>query len=266
MHKKAVTRATSGPGPLHPTFALPTTEIAGPLLWHMKRSRSPEEHLPSSSSPVSADEEQGQQPSTEADVELPSAKIATLDDGHADAAAEPAMICLLHRESVDFSSYGAYESHYNREHLNRCLECHRNFPSPFYLGLHTDEWHDPFVAVRRDKGEHTYACFVEGCERKCGSADKRRRHLIDKHHFPKNFFYAITQHGVDGRQSLLDDGRWRQQQQQHHHRRRENSESDSDRQSDVEMDDLTGALSAMTFAPRGVRFGRGGRVGFARRS
>ncbi len=139
------------------------------------------------------------------------------------------MSCLLHRERMDFPSYDAYEAHYAKEHLNRCIECRRNFPSPLYLSLHGDEWHDPFVAVKRDKGEHTvggshglhsrilpmfradgfslqYACFVEGCERKCASSDKRRRHLIDKHNFPKSFFFSITQYGIDGRQSLLDDG------------------------------------------------------------
>jgi len=32
---------------------------------------------------------------------------------------------------------------------------------------------------------------------------KRRLHLIDKHMYPKNFFFAITQTGIDGRRSLL---------------------------------------------------------------
>lgn len=34
---------------------------------------------------------------------------------------------------------------------------------------------------------------------------------------------------------------------------------------DVDMDDLTGAMSSMTFIPRSVRFGRGGKSGFVRR-
>ncbi|KAL1902575.1 hypothetical protein Sste5346_001017 [Sporothrix stenoceras] len=252
--------------------------------------------------------------------------------GKADPAA---MSCLLHRERMDFPTYDAYEAHYTKEHLNRCIECRRNFPSPLYLSLHGDEWHDPFVAVKRDKGEHTYACFVEGCERKCGSSDKRRRHLIDKHSFPRNFFFSITQYGIDGRQSLLiDDGR-----RSHHHRRQsststvtkkdimrrraasinmtgteasppptaatkpatsdndDDEDDDSDEEEkktppkvntpkaaaekngrpkeapkpkpkevqDVDMDDLTGAMSSMTFIPRSVRFGRGGKSGFVRR-
>ncbi|CAK7232083.1 hypothetical protein SBRCBS47491_008147 [Sporothrix bragantina] len=260
----------------------------------------------------------------------PRAKIVGLsrdeeeDDEEGCEQAESAiMSCLLHRERMDFPTYDAYEAHYTKEHLNRCIECLRNFPSPLYLSLHGDEWHDPFVAVKRDKGEHTYGCFVEGCERKCGSSDKRRRHLIDKHSFPRNFFFSITQYGIDGRQSLLnDDGR-----RQHHRRQSststvtkkdmarrraasismtgtatspttsrtisnetENDNEDNDDENeeetaagqvkaggkstrapavkeapDVEMDDLAGAMSSMTFIPRSVRFGRGGKAGFARR-
>ena len=36
---------------------------------------------------------------------------------------------------------------------------------------------------------------------------KRRMHLIDKHMYPKNFFFAVTLHGIDGRQSMLLDER-----------------------------------------------------------
>lgn len=34
---------------------------------------------------------------------------------------------------------------------------------------------------------------------------------------------------------------------------------------DVDMDDLTGAMSSLAFIPRSVKFGRGGKSGFARR-
>ncbi|CAK7268837.1 hypothetical protein SEPCBS119000_003263 [Sporothrix epigloea] len=266
----------------------------------------------------------------------PCAKIASLSwdgedevDKGREQAASAMMSCLLHQERIQFPTYDAYEAHYAKEHLNRCIECRRNFPSPRYLSLHGDEWHNPFVAVKRDRGEHTYGCFVEGCERKCGSSDKRRRHLIDKHGFPRNFFFSITQHGIDGKQSLLqDDGR------QHHHRRQSststvakkdvarrraasmnwtdaaasppvskpnssdcgndikgddkegidgaNSKFDKEVEMnvqgvtidsaqgieetpDVEMDDIAKAISSMTLIPRSVRFGRGGRAGFAKR-
>lgn len=41
---------------------------------------------------------------------------------------------------------------------------------------------------------------------------KRRMHLIDKHMYPKNFFFAVTREGIDGRRSLLVEGG--------HHRRK----------------------------------------------
>lgn len=176
---------------------------------------------------------------------------------------------------------------------------------------------------------HQYGCFVEGCERKCGSSDKRRRHLIDKHSFPRNFFFSITQHGIDGKQSLLqDEGR------RDHHRRQSltsagakkdvtrrrtasisltdtaaspatskpllseddngthsgvHKDTDTSRVAngtnvhpqvtktkaapvqgaeetpDAVMDDVAEAMSSMTLIPRSVRFGRGGRAGFAKR-
>lgn len=138
---------------------------------------------------------------------------------------------------------------------------------------------------------------MEGCDRKCATAEKRRRHLIDKHMYPKNFFFAITRSGIDGRLSLLNDGG-------HRHRRKSSistkkealrksaaatadgleeeyvsremkaaasgkdlaSDTDPKAAPDVDMDDLAGAMSALNFVPPSVRFGRGGgRTGFSRR-
>ena len=129
----------------------------------------------------------------------------------------------------------------------------------------------------------------------CFTPQKRRMHLIDKHHYPKNFFFAITRDGIDGRRSLLLEGG---------HRRRRSSlasisatkthasqtaisgeglKGPADRpqapgdqpvsderapegKPDVAMDDLSGAMSALQFVPPSIRFGRGGRkAGFARR-
>ena len=140
-----------------------------------------------------------------------------------------------------------------------------------------------------------YSCFVEGCERKCLTYQKRRLHLIDKHIYPKNFFFGVTKDGIDGRRSLLVDSR--------HHRRRSSATNQSkgsrrrasvlesgttgqdssntkkapdksdpeaatgleeEEAHDEDMEDLTGALSALQFVPPSVRFGRG-RAGFAKR-
>jgi hypothetical protein len=113
-------------------------------------------------------------------------------------------------------------------------------------------------------------------------------HLIDKHMYPKNFFFAVTKDGIDGRRSMLLEGG---------HRRRSSvaataaasakaqssgqetsgsktvGGSADDNSSnlkqkpkpDVAMEDLTGAMSALQFVPASIRFGRGGRAGFAKR-
>lgn len=118
-------------------------------------------------------------------------------------------------------------------------------------------------------------------------------HLIDKHMYPKNFFFAITAEGVDGRRSMLLEGG--------HRRRRSSTATKQSRRSsliesgkveektetpvkhedapsvkheeaedkpwgkpDVDMDDLAGAMSTLHFVPRSIRFGRGGRAGFAK--
>ena len=134
---------------------------------------------------------------------------------------------------------------------------------------------------------------MEGCDRKCSTPQKRRLHLIDKHMYPKNFFFAVTREGIDGRRSLLLESG--------HRRRRssvattsssakpesgnqaladpENAEASTDipqattdsptspnQKPDVAMDDLASSMSALQFVPPSIRFGRGGRkAGFAKR-
>lgn len=122
---------------------------------------------------------------------------------------------------------------------------------------------------------------------------KRRLHLIDKHMYPKNFFFAVTRDGVDGRRSMLLEGGHRQRRSSTTAlQARRNSLIKSVRADqngveeprtgdrsiigdssqvrsephDVEMDDLAGALSSLRFVPRGLQFGRrGGKAGFAKR-
>ena len=66
-----------------------------------------------------------------------------------------------------------------------------------------------------------YECFVEGCEKICATASKRRLHLIDKHMYPKvclgmldiykhslliafqNYDFFIVNSGIDRRSSML---------------------------------------------------------------
>ncbi|KAF6832061.1 zinc finger protein [Colletotrichum musicola] len=284
----------------------------------MKRSREAEEE-----SSVGRDAAGDQISSRTVDADDLSTKFAELEPSVDGPAGDVAMKCFLppHREALTFKSYDEYEAHYIKAHTNRCIECGRNLPSEHLLNVHHEECHDSIAAVRRERGEHTvrhpllasydihqhraqYSCFVEGCERKCMTPQKRRMHLIDKHMYPKNFFFAVTREGIDGRRSLLVEGG--------HHRRKSSSVNvkDSKRKSslqdpssskgqsqqsvkghkkdgasaqkqdastqpaqhapterpDTEMEDLAGAMSALQFVPNSVRFGRGGgRAGFAKR-
>ena len=105
-----------------------------------------------------------------------------------------------------FNTYAEYESHYQQAHTNRCTECKHNFPTGHFLELHIAENHDPIVASKREAGEKTYACFVEGCDKVCAEWKKRRSHLVDKHGFPKNYDFRLVDHGIDGRRSMLRPG------------------------------------------------------------
>lgn len=140
---------------------------------------------------------------------------------------------------------------------------------------------------------------MEGCEKKCMTPQKRRLHLIDKHMYPKNFFFALTKEGVDGRTSLLLETGHRRRKSPSESRRRprggpderhdgddsqekpsepedktpsrkspsnqgaalppEDNDQIMEGDNDQAMEGLTDAMSALKFVPRNVRFGRGGR-------
>jgi Mg-chelatase subunit ChlI len=121
-------------------------------------------------------------------------------------------------------------------------------------------------------------------------------HMIDKHMYPKNYFFAITKEGIDGRRSLLVEGGHRRRQsstsaQAKESRRRGSLQGAADQQQqkkdskgeraeksnegetattashekpDTEMEDLTGAMSSLQFVPPSVRFGKQ-RAGFSKR-
>ncbi|CRK21722.1 hypothetical protein BN1723_012444 [Verticillium longisporum] len=266
----------------------------------MKRSREAEDE-PDSDCAVVGDHDSPEPPANT--DELPATKITYLDPSdHSITGEDVIMRCHLpgHKDGMAFRSYDEYQSHYHKAHTNRCLECRKNFPSSHLLSVHIEECHDSFVAVKRERGEHTFSCFVEGCERKCMTHQKRRMHLIDKHMYPKNFFFAVTKAGIDGRSSLLiEEG---------HHRRRSSVGNPNNAKSlrrrsgqqepttspgeagqstaggakttqakaqpttghserpDTDMEDLAGAMSSLQFIPNAVRFGRGGgKAGFAKK-
>lgn len=136
-------------------------------------------------------------------------KIIHLDAS--DLSQADVMRCSLpgHKPNLAFTSFDDYEVHYNKAHVNRCVECRKNFPTPHFLSLHQAENHDPLAAIRKERGEKTFACFVEGCDKVCSGPQKRKLHLIDKHMFPKDYDFYIVNDGIDRKTSLLRAGRQR---------------------------------------------------------
>jgi hypothetical protein len=119
----------------------------------MKRSRELEEDYNPITSAGSNDSQEGSATQQE-DVSSPATKIIELDPASSGGIK---MRCSLppHRETLVFSSYDEFDSHYSKDHSYRCLECGKNLPSPHMLDLHHEECHDTFVALKREQGEHT---------------------------------------------------------------------------------------------------------------
>lgn len=122
-----------------------------------------------------------------------------------------AMQCTLapHTETTYFDTQEEYEVHYTKEHTNRCATCSKNFPSPRFLELHIEENHNALREALAARGEKTYGCFVEDCDRKCSTPQKRRLHMIDKHMYPRTYNFRIVDHGIDKASSMLREGRRR---------------------------------------------------------
>ena len=208
------------------------------------------------------------------------------------------MRCFLPpHKPMSFGSYADYETHYSQVHGNRCEECKKNLPTAHFLDLHIAENHDPIVAGKRDAGEKTYSCFVEGCDKVCNDWKKRRSHLVDKHGFPKNYDFFIVNDGVDGKRSMLRRGIDAQGHRKSSRERRPSFSTEITQSTEATsvspvtsndselalantatastkptatsnteaMDDITNSMSAMKMVPRSITFGkRKGRSGFAK--
>lgn len=188
-------------------------------------------------------------------------------------------------QPIKFDTYHEYESHYHKSHVFRCLECVRNFPTDHFLSLHIAETHDPLSRIKRDRGEKTYHCFVEDCEKVCSTPQKRRMHLVDKHLFPRNYDFHIVNHGSDNRTSLLrPEGATHQKQNKARSNQNlvqedvtedmyapelmETEEKKTDNldpsAEDKSMDDIASSMAALKFVPKSVTFGRSRqRAGFS---
>lgn len=194
---------------------------------------------------------------------------------HLEAASPSAtdLVCrLAPHEALAFSSYVDYEKHYQQSHTNRCADCMRNFPTEHFLSLHIVENHDSITAIRRDRGDRTFGCFVEGCDKVCATWQRRRAHLVDKHKYPREYDFFIVNDGVDGRTSMLRSdpyaGKpWQQASGKTEAALVSSTRGDEPASSTGEcakapdsatgdVDMLTSSMSSLRFVPSKVRFGR----------
>ncbi|KAJ5795087.1 Zinc finger C2H2 [Penicillium paradoxum] len=197
----------------------------------------------------------------------PSERTKFIDSGI--NALPEVMHCSLppHRETLSFASYEEYEVHYLQSHVNRCSECSRNFPTGLLLNLHIEENHDPLAAARRARGEKTYGCFIENCERKCSTPQKRRLHLIDKHMFPKSYNFYIVNDGIDQQTSMLRpmhsgrrristssalEGRLRRRSSVSQSNPSTSAISEKKPSDEMDVDELAKSMSALKFVPASV--------------
>ncbi|ESK85045.1 zinc finger protein [Moniliophthora roreri MCA 2997] len=92
------------------------------------------------------------------------------------------------------------EAHYATYHAHVCEQrgCGCVFPDARFLELHQTECHDPLAAVRKDRGEKIFACFLPLCSKSFANPKARRLHLIQVHAYPKEYFFAVTNKGVGG--------------------------------------------------------------------
>lgn len=179
--------------------------------------------------------------------------------------------------SLDFTSYEDYEVHYQKAHVNRCIECKRNLPTEHFLNLHIAENHDPLNAAKRERGDKTYQCFVEGCEKVCMTWQKRRMHLVDAHMFPRNYDFFVVNDGLDNRNSMLrPESSYTTSQQgsnapvpkqsQNHQGPHDPNEQNAaiSQQRDTVMTEVADSMAALKVMPKSVTFGRKHGGGLAR--
>lgn len=110
-----------------------------------------------------------------------------------------------HNQPPIFHSLESYEAHYDMYHAHACIECPATFPNEHYLSLHITEHHDPFMVLRRERGNKIYACLIKECGILCANPAERRMHMIQDHVFPKDYSFGVISKGIgEGQTSLLN--------------------------------------------------------------
>ncbi|KZV87170.1 hypothetical protein EXIGLDRAFT_724056 [Exidia glandulosa HHB12029] len=112
----------------------------------------------------------------------------------------PPTCCPPHGRPTPLKDTRDLEAHYARWHAHVCEAdgCGRVFPDARLLELHHTECHDPIAAMRKERGEKIFACHIPTCPKLCATPRTRRLHLIEAHHYPKQYFFAVTNKGIGG--------------------------------------------------------------------
>lgn len=78
-------------------------------------------------------------------------------------------------------------------------ECLKVFPEARLLDLHYTETHDPIARERQKNGEKIFECFLppDQCGKVFTNPKNRRLHMISKHKYPTQYFWSITNHGIN---------------------------------------------------------------------
>ncbi|KAJ4475537.1 hypothetical protein J3R30DRAFT_3500438 [Lentinula aciculospora] len=154
------------------------------------------------------------------------------------------------------------EAHYAKYHAWVCQAtkptggmCGNVFPDARLLELHHTECHDPIAAVRKERGEKIFACFVlpSLCTNVFLTPKARRLHLIAIHGYPKEYFFAVANKGVGGLLARWGDGagmirgKWKprskeeeqdeEKEKEGHEHDQENSEGTTDEEESDESSD-----------------------------
>ncbi|WVR03414.1 hypothetical protein IAU60_000405 [Kwoniella sp. DSM 27419] len=176
----------------------------------------------------------------------------------------------------------------------RWRECAKVFPDERILALHQTEVHDPIARQRKENGQKIFECFLppSQCSRKFIDPKQRRKHLIDKHKFPHQYFFSITNHGLneiarqdglatsmirprrditarslDHKPSAIDTHGSHASPDHRDPGQAEEASPQQDKGPDIDMDDLTSRMgnmeSSLTFVPRGLRKAIKAKVGMS---
>lgn len=124
----------------------------------VKRSREDSPPFDTTDSPSPSSTAEPSSPSAIAAVDASrTTKYLQIPHEVAEDRSRAVMRCSLapHSETLSFGTFEEFEVHYAQVHTNRCSECHKNFPTQHFLGLHISEKHDPLVEARKAREEKT---------------------------------------------------------------------------------------------------------------